>query len=295
MSKQGLSHINMERILVLGATGNQGYSVANALLHSSKFRVTALIKDINHPLVKDLQNRGAKIVVGDLEDPSDIRIAMAGCVGVFNVQNSWEIGVDHERKQGKLVALIAKEFDCVHFVHSTLDYTEKETGIPLPHADVKAEIAEYIKEIGLPYTFIYLRPLLQNFLEDLHPSIENDEYIFKAGINPNTKLGFLDVHDIGPIVVQIFENHNVFLYKNIKIAGDFMNMKQFVEIFQKITGKKARYEYVPNVDNIERANMFKVYDKFDLSNGVFLNELKVMNPALHNVESWLKESQQYFF
>lgn len=58
-------------------------------------------------------------------------------------------------------------------------------------------------------------------------------YIFRLGVKPDKVLGFLDAADIGPIVEQIFENRDVFLHKNMKIAGDFMSMNNFIEIFQK--------------------------------------------------------------
>jgi len=290
MSKQAPPHSKINCIFVTSATSIQGYTVADALLKASKFSVSALVKDGTHPLAKQLHDRGARIVVGDLDDPDDIRTAMTGCKGVFNVQNSKEYDVNQEKKQGKLVALIAKEFNCLHFIHSNADYSRKVTGIPLSHAEVKSEIADYIKEIELPYTFIYPRIFLQYFLEDFSPKIENEEYIFRLGVKPDKVLGFLDAADIGPIVEQIFENRDVFLHKNMKIAGDFMSMNNFIEIFQKVTGKKARYECASFEDNPELDAMFKAFEKFDFHGGVHLDELKSIHPGMNNVESWLKKS-----
>jgi len=290
MSKPGPPHAKINCIFVASATSIQGYAVADALLKTSKFSVSALVKDGTHPLAKQLYDRGAKITVGDLDNPDDIRTAMTGCKGVFNVQNSKEYNADQERKQGKLVAIIAKEFDCLHFIHSNADYSRKVTGITLLHAEVKAEIADYIKEIELPYTFIYPRIFLQYFLEEFSPKIENEEYIFRLGVKPDKVLGFLDAADIGPIVKQLFESRDVYLRKNIRVAGDFMSMNNFIEIFQKVTGKKARYERVSFEDKPELDTMFKAFEKFDFRAGVFLDELKSIHPGMNNVESWIRKS-----
>jgi len=290
MSKPGPPHAKINCIFVASATSIQGYAVADALLKTSKFSVSALVKDGTHPLAKQLYDRGAKITVGDLDNPDDIRTAMTGCKGVFNVQNSKEYNADQERKQGKLVAIIAKEFDCLHFIHSNADYSRKVTGITLSHAEVKAEIADYIKEIELPYTFIYPRIFLQYFLEEFSPKSENEENIFRLGVKPDKVLGFLDAADIGPIVKQLFESRDVYLRKNIRIAGDFMSMNNFIEIFQKVTGKKARYERVSFEDKPELDAMFKAFEKFDFRAGVFLDELKSIHPGMNNVESWIRKS-----
>ena len=78
---------NAQSVLVFGATGQQGGSVARALLHRG-WRVRALVRDPFSAGAAALAARGAELVVGTFEDRAAMRSAMAGVDGVFSVQPS---------------------------------------------------------------------------------------------------------------------------------------------------------------------------------------------------------------
>jgi uncharacterized protein YbjT (DUF2867 family) len=56
---------NQRNILVTGATGQQGGSLARLLLQK-KHKVHALTRNTQSPTAQDLRNRGVKILKGDL-------------------------------------------------------------------------------------------------------------------------------------------------------------------------------------------------------------------------------------
>lgn len=70
-------------VLVLGATGQQGGSVADALV-AAGWRVRALVRDPRSARVRALSAGGVETVPGDPGDPASVRAAMAGVYGVFS-------------------------------------------------------------------------------------------------------------------------------------------------------------------------------------------------------------------
>ncbi|MEA2462544.1 MAG: hypothetical protein QOJ98_291, partial [Acidobacteriota bacterium] len=138
--------MNRKKILVVGATGAQGGSVARNLLARGRFDVRALTRNANSPAAQELRALGAEIVQGDLDDPASIRVAVEGCYGVFGVTNFWE-HFQREAEQGRNLVAAVADAGVQHFVFSTLPPVEKATNGALrsPHFDIKAEHEEYAR------------------------------------------------------------------------------------------------------------------------------------------------------
>jgi uncharacterized protein YbjT (DUF2867 family) len=112
---------NAQSVLVFGATGQQGGSVARALLHRG-WRVRALVRDPFSAGAAALAARGAELVVGTFEDRAAMRSAMAGVDGVFSVQPSSPGGTvtdEQEVRYGITIADLAVECGVKHLVYSS--------------------------------------------------------------------------------------------------------------------------------------------------------------------------------
>jgi uncharacterized protein YbjT (DUF2867 family) len=59
--------VNQRKILVTGATGQQGGALARLLLQK-KHKVYALARNTQSSAAQSLRNKGANIVKGDLDD-----------------------------------------------------------------------------------------------------------------------------------------------------------------------------------------------------------------------------------
>src|SRR5260221_14444780 len=75
-------------ILVIGATGNQGVAVVQALLKTD-FALRAFVrtnapKQPQNPKIHKLKEQGIEIMEGDLDDFNRLTYAMNGCDGVFS-------------------------------------------------------------------------------------------------------------------------------------------------------------------------------------------------------------------
>ena len=86
-------------ILVTGATGNQGGSIARHLLQRGKFKVLAMVRDENKPAAKALKQLGAELIKADFNDRASLDRAIQGVYGVFSIQDFRE-GADVEIQHG---------------------------------------------------------------------------------------------------------------------------------------------------------------------------------------------------
>ncbi len=90
-SAVGMTNIN-KTVVVLGATGQQGGSVA-AALRADGWAVRAVVREPSGHRAHVLSASGVDTVHGDLGDPQSLRAAFSDAYGVFSVQpNSAQTG-----------------------------------------------------------------------------------------------------------------------------------------------------------------------------------------------------------
>lgn len=228
-----------QKILVTGATGNQGGAVARHLLQRRQFIVRAFVRDKNKLAAQTLKQSGVEIVAGDLNDRASIDLALEGVSGVFSVQALTD-GQDVEIRQGKALAAAAKAMGIKHFVYSSVGGAERKTGIP--HFDSKFQIEEYVRAIGLPYTI--MRPVFFFFNYNMmRPMIENGT--LRQPLSPNTKLQQLSEEDYGIMVAEVFERPADFLNREKQVASVNMTMTEIAASFSRVMGKTVSYQQIP--------------------------------------------------
>lgn len=165
-------------ILVVGATGQQGGATARQLLQRG-CSVRALVRDSSTPLAEALQEDGAELAVGNLDDAASLRMAMTGAHGVFLVLTAvtdgrvTPEGVAAEERRGKAIADLVQEIGVRHFVYSSVRGADKYSGVS--HVDNKGRIEKYIRLLELPATI--LRPVffMDNFATTARPVLVDEE------------------------------------------------------------------------------------------------------------------------
>lgn len=162
-------------IVILGATGNQGGSVARRFLADPTYRVRGITRNPSSRAAQALAALGAEIVAADLDDPASLRAAFAGANLIFSVTNYWEpffrddcrreaaergescrrYAYEVERRQGMNVADAAAAVAVGTLVEngflvSTLSHARKCTGGKMEevyHFDSKAEVfPDYVRD-----------------------------------------------------------------------------------------------------------------------------------------------------
>jgi uncharacterized protein YbjT (DUF2867 family) len=226
-------------ILVTGATGNQGGTVARHLLQRNEFKVRAMVRDENKPAAQALKQAGAELVQGDFNDRTSLDRAVQGVYGVFSIQDFRE-GAAVEIQYGNAIADAAKAANVKHFVYSSVGSAERSTGIP--HFDSKFQVEAYIRSIGLPHTI--LRPVFFFYnYNGMLPMVKNGT--LSQPLSPNTKLQQLSEEDYGKIVAEVFERPADFANRAIEVASVEMTMPEVAAAFSHVLGKKVEYQQIP--------------------------------------------------
>jgi uncharacterized protein YbjT (DUF2867 family) len=242
-------------ILVTGATGNQGGSIARQLLQRGKFKVRAMVRDENKPAAIALKQLGAELTLADFNDRSSLDRAVQGVYGIFSIQD-FRDGAEVEIRQGKALVDAAKAANVQHFVYSSVGSAERNTGIP--HFDSKFQVEEYIRSlaqpvlgtIGLPHTI--LRPVFFFYnYNGMLPMVKNGT--LPQPLSPDTKLQQLSEEDYGKMVAEVFEHPADFANREIRqsrrfaneVASVEMTMPEIAAAFSHVLGKKVEYQQIP--------------------------------------------------
>lgn len=279
--------INAERlILVTGATGNQGSAIARHLLQRGNFKVRALVRDPNKPASLALQQAGAELVVGDLNDRASLDRALQGAYGVFSLQ-IFQDGLDTEIRQGKAVADAASSAGIQHFVYSSVGSAERNTGIP--HFDSKFQVEEYIRASELPYTI--LRPVFFFYNYNMMRPMVESGTLFQP-LSPETKLQQLSEEDYGEMVAEVFDRPADFMNREIELASVDMTMPEIAAAFSRVLGKTVQYQQIPfeafeQQIGEELTIMYRWFE--NVGYAADLAQLKRDFPAPTDFESYLRD------
>lgn len=286
-------------ILVFGATGAQGGSVARSLLARGRFAVRAITRNPDSPAAQQLRELGAEIVKGDLDDPASLYAALLGCDAAFGVTNFWE-HFEKEGPQGRNLVNAVAASRVEHFVFSTLPPIEKETGGALrsPHFDLKAEHEELARSLGIPATFVHVPFYYENFLYFFPPRPSADGGFTFGFPQGNTPLAAISVQDVGSIVAPLFEERERWIGKVLKLAGDEIQAKEYAAIMSRVTGQQIRYTHVPREvfaalgfpGAEDLADMFEYYRLHIPSRLRDIESCRTLAPELQSFETWAERN-----
>lgn len=290
-----------QTILVFGATGAQGGSVARNLLARNQFHVRALTRKTDSPAAQALRELGAEVVQGDLDDPASLAAALEDCYGAFGVTNFWE-HFEKEEEQGRNLVKAVADAKIRHFVFSTLPPIEKATGGALksPHFDLKAEHEDYARSLGIPATFIHVPFYFENFLYFFPPRAAGDgtyQFGFPQG---DTALAAMSVEDVGRIVAPIFEQPETYIGKVLKLAGEEIPAAAYAEGMSRRTGADIRYAHVPREvfaalgfpGAEDLADMFEFYRLHIPSRARDIEACRALAPELQDFDTWASRNEQ---
>jgi uncharacterized protein YbjT (DUF2867 family) len=227
------------RVLITGATGQQGGAVARELAGKG-FQIRAMTRKPDGDAARAVAKTGAEIVAGDLNDSASLKAVLKDVWGVFAVQNSWEAGVEGEEAQGKRLATLAREAGVQHFVYSSVGSAHRKTGIP--HFESKAHIEDTVRSLKFP-SHVIVRPVF--FMENLvSPWFLNGNTLSTA-LAPTTTLQMIAVDDIGKYGARAFIDGAKLNGREIDIAGDAATMPEAAAALSKGLKRAISFTRIP--------------------------------------------------
>lgn len=250
-------------VLVIGATGRQGGSVARHLLAGGRHRVRALT---SRPLTDEamtLAAFGAEVVKGNLDDHASLARAMRGVDAMFGVTDWWE-HFDHEETQGRALVDLAAQERVRHLVLSTQPdpfAARGDAAAQGPFA-TKARVERYARERGVPATFVHVAFYWENLLSLVVPRPLGDGRFELSLPMRDARLGGVGEDDIGGVVTAVLARGAAAFGQVVPVVGDARRTDEIAAILSRVTGKeilgqgdpfRAPWAGVPGAESLARA------------------------------------------
>nr|POE47129.1 nmra-like family domain-containing protein 1 [Quercus suber] len=244
----------MSKLLaVFGATGQQGSSVINYVLHdpeiSQQYKIRAITRDVNSEKVK--QFKGVEVVYGDVTQRASLEAALKGVNTVFamTVPSFDPNEVELEYNSGKAIADVAVEQGVEYVIFSTLPFVKEISGgkyTKVVHFDSKARVERYIRGLPIKSAFFSPAAFMENFssMPFFMPKKDasGDTWSISLPNSPKALLPVIDItRDTGKFIGAILAEPDRYNGETFYGAAEVLTMEQTVAIMSKVSGKKIVY------------------------------------------------------
>ncbi|KAL3459221.1 hypothetical protein BJX64DRAFT_301519 [Aspergillus heterothallicus] len=253
----------MSRIIaIIGATGNQGSSVAHTFLGKSNWHVRAITRNPSSSKAQALASAGAEIVQADLNDIASLEAAFKGAHAIFVNTDFWgpyvsgatETGKTHssddafneELNHGKNAAIAASRVPMLErFIYSALGPMKRASRGKYAqsyHWDSKASIVDYIEneqlELVKKTSIIYIGVYATNPLFMPRRNPESGVWQFVLPMRGEAKIPIIDTpSSTGAFVQALVETEPA--GTKLLAYDSYLSINEVVETWAKAAGKKA--------------------------------------------------------
>lgn len=270
-----------KKILVSGATGQQGGAVVQALLKEGH-QVVGITRNVDSPKALALKEQGVEMVSVDFTHMDTLVKVMQNVDTVFSMTTPFEAGLEAEIEQGKTMANAAEKAGVGHFIFNSVSDADRSTGIP--HFDSKYEVEKHIASLNLNYTIVGPTYFMDNLLLFNMDGLK--EGALRMAMPADRKLQQIAVEDIGKYVATVVNERENMFGKRINIAGDDFSGEEAATILSRVTGKEIKYEgFDPNFIREQSEDLALMYEWFNADS--YTADLKSLQPyGLSNFEQW---------
>lgn len=233
---------NINSVLVVGATGQQGGAVVDQLLSDDfvQFEVFGLTRDAESDAARRLAERGVVPVEGDLTDAARLEQVLEGIDAVFAMTDYFSAGdPESEIEQGRTIGNVAADNDVDHYVYSSVANADRNTGIPF--FETKHEVETHLRALDLPLTIVRPTNFMQNY-EDQRMDIRGGT--MSTPLTESASVHLVDTADIGRVVATVFGAPDRFLGETLPIAGDELTPHELAAAFHDAIGTPVDVEHL---------------------------------------------------
>ena len=290
----------MRTILVTGATGAQGGSVARHLLANGGWKIRAFTRRPESEPARALAAAGAEIVHGDFEDKAGIVRALDGCDALYGVTNFWE-HFDREPVHGRNIVDAAAEAGTPDIILHTLPDVSDITGgeLSVPHFDLKAQVERYARARLPQAAYLHIAFYYENFISFFPPRRQEDGTCICGFPQGDTSLAAVAAEDVGGVVLGMLTRLDQFRGEVAWAVGDDLPMTRYAEIMSDVLDLPVVYQHVPRetfaalgfpgADDL--AQMFDFYRRFVPSRKAEIEQSRELFPAIQTFEAWARKNR----
>ncbi|KIY66232.1 NAD(P)-binding protein [Cylindrobasidium torrendii FP15055 ss-10] len=262
-------------VLVVGATGYTGKVVTKALLDSGEYRVAILVREKSQqkPAVQEYKAAGAEVRIGDITQTEEELVQhLAG----VNIIISLVLALIDQKplfRAAKKVSTITRVVPSDFGPHGTRGVTYMQ--------DIKLDVREFIKELGLPYTFIEVGWWIVNMFPYAHAIPESLLAQKNYVGDQQTKQIISTFSTIGSLTPKVVNDPRT-LNQTVLIHDGEMTTAEGYELGSKITGEDfSDYKRIPDETVLEDTKsdniMVKIYAEY--RNSLYIRGDNVLSKA----------------
>ncbi|KAL5533672.1 hypothetical protein ACEPAG_132 [Sanghuangporus baumii] len=247
-----------QSVLVIGATGTTGSSIVDGLLESGNFAIIAGVRpsSAKKPEVEALKTRGIEIRIIDLDLWTADQIAEQ-LKGVDTVISTVYVTAIPRQKQ---LADACKKAAVKRFVPN--DWATACVHGVRQLYDQKLAIHDYIKEIGIGFTFIDVGW----WMEITIPFVDLENFpqpiikrVSKSCVGSgDVKCAVTDRRDIGKFVARIIADDRT-LNQYVFCWTEESTLNEIVALAERVSGRKLNFEHI-SADEMEQKILKGVSD-----------------------------------
>lgn len=224
-----------KRILVICATSTQGRGCVRRCLELG-LHVSAFVRDPSSTVAKELQDQGAHLIRGDLDDAESLRTAMIDIDTVIFIHPDLS-NLDLDVQRATRVVAAAESAPRVSMmVATTAVNTGRHESIPgwgpqYPMHDywiLKHTVEELVRGAGYRH-WVIIRPVtffkaFQRPIRDFYfPGFDQDQ-ILRVAYDPSVKLALVDGGDVGAVAASVTQQPQKYSGREIDLAAEALTM-----------------------------------------------------------------------
>ncbi|KAJ7712497.1 NAD(P)-binding protein [Mycena metata] len=275
------SSVDAHLVLVVGATGNQGGSVIQALAESDRpYRIRGLTRDATKPAAQKLVNQGVEMVNISLavENEGEVKAAFTGANIAFIVTNFWEhMDTKREVTEGKMLVDAARGAGVRLLVWSGLEPVSEISKGKYQEAnqfDGKAEITNYARQSGVPLLVVqagwYGTNHMYNNVAFIPQKEVDGSYALRFPVKPDTIVPIIDVaRDYGLFVREGIESPAFGAGTEVLASGEDISLREMATLpTSRISDEEfmAATKTPPRIA-LELLHLVKFCEEYGLFNG----------------------------
>lgn len=260
-------------IAIVGATGNQGGSVARTFLSLPDWHVRCLTRNPSSETAQALSSDGAEVVRADLSSPSSLSDAFAGVHAIFLNTDFWatyRAGIaaeatapqtdpsapspaanafETELSHGKNAAVAASKVSTLErLIYSALPPIRKLSHGKLTqsyHWEAKSLIVDFIEdeltELAKKTSLIYLGAYNTNNMLSPRWVSSSETYVFALAISKERELPIIDPRrSTGPFVKALVETEPA--GTKLLAYDSKLTLEEIMDIWSRASGKAATFD-----------------------------------------------------
>ncbi|KAM0306223.1 hypothetical protein HYE67_002231 [Fusarium culmorum] len=244
-----------KRVVIIGATGLQGGSVARILAQSpDRYIIRGLTRNTSSPKAQELYKLGIQVQQADLDDSKSLQEAFHDAHVIFAMTDFWQhMSAEREEAQGKSIMDIAAELPHLEqLIWADLPDANKISEGFYPHVyhwQSKAAVSKYIREEKPELWKKTTAVLFPNYFENCLtqpatylPIKQADGTYLRSFVLPETAdLPNVAISDTGKLVQYILDHPDQCLEKTIAFYSETISEGEKVRSMAKAYNIDIRY------------------------------------------------------